>query len=171
MKTNKKISVFLVDDDAIFLKVLETQFKERSSYEVRTFSSGEECIKNLSLKPDIIFLDYYLNPTNPKANTGLQILDQIKAINEDLHVVMLSSQDNIDVAINCMKHKAFDYIVKNESSFIRARKAISVLFYQNKLEKELGFYRNSSVILTSIIAVLILVSISIQIYYPDLMNK
>ncbi len=171
MKTEKKISVFLVDDDAIFLKVLETQFKERSSYEVRSFSSGEECIKNLSLKPDIIFLDYYLNPTNPKANTGLQVLDQIKEINKDIHVVMLSSQDSIDVAINCMKHHAFDYIIKSESSFVRARKAISVLFYQKKLKKELIFYKTSSVILTSLIAALIIASVTVQVCYPDLLNN
>jgi two-component system OmpR family response regulator len=171
MKKEKKISVFLVDDDAIFLKVMETQFKERSSYEVKTFSTGDECLSSLYLKPDIIFLDYYLNPSNPKANTGLQVLDQIKAVDPNIHVVMLSSQDNVEVAINCMKHHAFDYIVKGESSFIRARKVISVLFYQNKLKEELGFYKTSSLILTGLIATIIFVSITVQIYYPHLMNK
>jgi hypothetical protein len=36
---------------------------------------------------------------------------------------MLSSQDKIDVAIS-MHHKAFDYVVKSETSFLRLQKTL-----------------------------------------------
>lgn len=144
--------LFLVDDDPIFLKVLETQFKEQTDYVIKTFSTGEDCIENLAQKPDLIFLDYYLNPEN-LARTGIQVLDEIKAIDCNIPVVMLSSQDEIEVAVNCMKHEAFDYIIKNEATFIRAKKVISVLFNQNKLREEVVFYRTSAATLQKMVEV------------------
>jgi|GEM_PF-2158708 len=150
-KNMEHFLIFLVDDDPIFLKVLETQFTEQTSYTVQTFATGEECLKNLSSNPNIIFLDYYLSPANVKAFNGLQVLDKIKEAHPNIQVVMLSSQDRIEVAVNCMKHDAFDYIIKSEATFMRAKKAITVLFYQKELEKELVFYKTSAVILEKMV--------------------
>ncbi len=171
MKNPKKTTVFLVDDDAIFLKVLETQFHDQTKHDIKTFSSGEECMKNLHQNPDIIFLDYYLNPSNPKANTGLQILDKIKAENPQQAVVMLSSQDRIEVAVNCMKHQAFDYIIKSEAAFVRAQKSISTLFYQKELAEKVKYYRTSSIIAVSLLCLIIVTVAIIEISFPELMNK
>jgi DNA-binding NtrC family response regulator len=55
---------------------------------------------------------------------GIETLDKIKEFNQDIPVVMLSSQDKIDVAISCMHHKAFDYVVKSETSFLRLQKTL-----------------------------------------------
>jgi len=67
-------------------------------------------------------------------------LDKIKAFNPDIPVVMLSSQDKIDVAINCMHHRAFDYVVKSETAFVRLQKIITTIFRYKKMEKELNWY-------------------------------
>jgi two-component system, OmpR family, response regulator len=71
---------------------------------------------------------------------GIETLDKIKAFNPDIPVLMLSSQDKIEVAINCMHHRAFDYIVKSETAFLRLRKVISSIFRYKKMEKELNWY-------------------------------
>lgn len=71
---------------------------------------------------------------------GIETLDKIKAHNPDIPVVMLSAQDKIDVAINCMHHRAFDYVVKSETSFMRLQKIISTIFRYKKMEKELNWY-------------------------------
>jgi DNA-binding NtrC family response regulator len=55
---------------------------------------------------------------------GIETLDKIKEFNQGIPVVMLSSQDKIDVAISCMHHKAFDYVVKSETSFLRLQKIL-----------------------------------------------
>jgi len=54
--------------------------------------------------------------------------------------VMLSSQDKIDVAIECMHHQAFDYVVKSETAFMRLQKIITSIFRYKKMEKELSWY-------------------------------
>ncbi len=61
MNKDDKILMFLVDDDALFLKSLEIEFNQLDAFEIRTFPTGELCLKHLSLNPAIIILDYHLN--------------------------------------------------------------------------------------------------------------
>ena len=140
MKNDNKIKLFLVDDDAVFLKLLEIEFLENGDFDIETYSSGELCIENLGNNPDVIILDYHLDGVDRDAINGLDTLDKIKTANPEIPVVMLSSQDRIDVAINCMHHKAFDYVVKSETAFMRLQKIINSIFEHQKLEKEIKWY-------------------------------
>jgi DNA-binding NtrC family response regulator len=138
--TKDKIKIFLVDDDAVFLKALEIEFLHHADFNIETFGTGEFCLQNISHNPDVIILDYHLDGINSKAMNGIETLDAIKAINPDIPVVMLSSQDKIDVAISCMHHRAFDYVVKSETAFVRLQKIITSIFKYKKMEKELKWY-------------------------------
>ncbi|HBH85826.1 MAG: histidine kinase [Bacteroidetes bacterium GWE2_41_25] len=140
MPNTKKNLIFLVDDDALFLKSLEIEFSENTKSEIRSFVTGEECLANIYQNPDIIILDYYLNSVNKDAINGLETLEKIKTANILLPVIMLSSQDKIEVAVNCMKNQAFDYIVKSETAFIRLQKAITTIFHYQRIEKALSWY-------------------------------
>ena len=88
----------------------------------------------------MIILDYRLDGIDKTAMNGIQTLDKIKSFNPDIPVVMLSSQDKIEVAIDCMHHRAFDYVVKSETAFIRLQKIITTIFKYKKMEKELSWY-------------------------------
>jgi two-component system OmpR family response regulator len=140
MKNENKIKLFLVDDDALFLKSLEIEFLEHADFIIETYSTGELCLKNLAHCPDVIILDYHLDGIDKNAMNGMETLDKIKNVNPDIPVVMLSSQDKIDVAINCMHHRAFDYVVKSETAFMRLQKIITTIFRYKKMEKELSWY-------------------------------
>jgi DNA-binding NtrC family response regulator len=135
-----KIKLFLVDDDAVFLKSLEIEFLQHADFVIETFATGELCMANLSHTPDVIILDYHLDGIDKTAMNGMDTLDKIKSFNPDIPVVMLSSQDKIDVAINCMHHRAFDYVVKSETAFVRLQKIITTIFRYKKMEKELNWY-------------------------------
>jgi DNA-binding NtrC family response regulator len=140
MINDKKILLFLVDDDALFLKSLEIEFADNTESIIKTFPTGELCLDNISQNPDVIILDYHLNSIDKNAINGLETLDRIKTANQTIPVVMLSSQDKIEVAVNCMKHQAFDYIVKSETAFLRLQKAITTIFHYQKIEKALSWY-------------------------------
>jgi len=137
---NEKIKLFLVDDDAVFLKSLEIEFLQHANFSIETYATGELCMANLSHCPDVIILDYQLDGIDKTAMNGIETLDKIKAINPDIPVVMLSSQDKIDVAVECMHHRAFDYVVKSETAFVRLQKIITTIFKYKKMEKELSWY-------------------------------
>lgn len=140
MDNLKKTTIFLVDDDAMFLTLLEMEFVENTDFIIRTFPTGESCIKELHVNPDIIVLDYHLDGIDKNAMNGIETLDQIKGLNKEIPVIMLSSQDKIDVAINCMHHKAYDYVVKSETAFMRLIKIMNTIAHYEKLEKELSWY-------------------------------
>ncbi len=135
-----KIKLFLVDDDAVFLKLLQIEFMEQANFDIETFATGQLCIESLSHHPGVIILDYNMNGVEPDAINGMDTLDEIKAFNPDIPVIMLSSQDKIDVAINCMHHKATDYVVKSETAFLRLKKIISTILETKKLERQLNWY-------------------------------
>lgn len=137
---NNKIHLFLVDDDAVFLKSLEIEFLQHADFEIETFATGELCIASIKRNPDVIILDFQLDGISPNAMNGIATLDQIKAYNSEIPVIMLSSQDKIEVAISCMHHKAYDYVVKSETAFIRLQKIITTIFKEKKMKKELKWY-------------------------------
>ncbi len=138
MKPKQKITLYFVDDDPIYLRTLENTLKESTYYEgtVKTFATGEDCLKTISSsKPDIVVLDYYLNSVNPDAINGIETLKKIKKASPRTHVIMLSGQDRIDVAINSMRYGAFDYVIKNENAFIRAQNNINNINENIRLRK------------------------------------
>ena len=136
----EKIKLCLVDDDAVYLKSLEIKFLQNGDFNIETFATGELCMASLSHSPDVIILDYRLDGIDKTAMNGIQTLDKIKAFNPDIPVIMLSEQDKIDVAIDCMHHRAFDYVVKSETAFMRLQKIITTVFKYKKMEKELSWY-------------------------------
>jgi DNA-binding NtrC family response regulator len=140
MTNNNKSLLFVVDDDALFLKTLEVDLAQDLRFSVKTFATGELCLENISQNPDVIILDYYLNGVYTNAINGIETLDKIYAINPQIPVIILSSQDKIEVAINCMKHRAFDYIVKSETSFIRLQKVIAYIIHNKETEETLNWY-------------------------------
>ncbi len=140
MKNDNKIKLFLVDDDAVFLKTLEIQFLDHADFEIETFATGELCIASLSKKPDVVILDFHLDGIEKTAMNGLQTLDEIKKIDAEIPVIMLSSQDKIEVAVQCIHHDAFDYVVKSETAFFRLQKIISSIFKLKQIKKELNWY-------------------------------
>jgi two-component system, OmpR family, response regulator len=140
VSNNEPIRLFFVDDDAVYLKSLEIEFLQHPNLIIETFATGELCLDNLHHHPDVIVLDYHLNGVDETAINGIETLDRIKAYNADIPVVMLSSQDKIDVAINCMHHKATDYVVKSETAVIRLLKAIDAIYQTRKIEKLLNWY-------------------------------
>ena len=136
----ERVKLFLVDDDAVFLKLLAIEFMEHADFDIETYPTGENCIENMHHNPDIIILDYHLDGINTKAMNGIDTLDKIKSFNPDIPVIMLSSQDKIEVAVNCMHHRAYDYVVKSETAFMRLQKIITTVFKYKKMEKELSWY-------------------------------
>lgn len=137
---NNKIHLFLVDDDAVFLKSLEIEFLQNGDFEIETFATGELCLASLDHNPDVVILDILLDGIVENAMDGLSTLDSIKKYKSDIPVIMLSAQDKIDVAVSCMHHKAYDYVVKSETAFVRLKKIITTIFEQKKMESQLKWY-------------------------------
>lgn len=131
--------IFVVDDDPFFGEMLRYHLQLNPDYEVQLFTTAKECLSKLYLNPDIICIDFGLPDIQ-----GDQLFKQIKNINPNLPIIVISGQENIEVAINFLKQGAKDYIVKNEhtkellwSSIVRIRENISLKQEVEVLKEEL----------------------------------
>jgi DNA-binding NarL/FixJ family response regulator len=99
--------IFIVEDNEIYSMMLDYILSKDSIYQFVSFKSGEECIANLHLNPDVIILDYGLPGMN-----GYETLLEIKKKNPKIHVVMLSNNDDRKLMKKLLEAGADDYVLK-----------------------------------------------------------
>jgi len=114
-KNTKKI--FVVDDDEMLSMALEDFLVRKTDYEVQLFGTGEDCLEHIEERPDVVILDYNLNSVKKDAANGLVILETIRKLNDNIQVVMLSSQEAIWIVFQTGKKGAAEYVVKDENAF------------------------------------------------------
>jgi DNA-binding NtrC family response regulator len=114
MENKDLLSIFVVDDDPFCQKLYEQHLHQLGYNQVRLFSDGQECLSHITELPDIIFLDYRMEPLN-----GLEVLQKIKRFNPDIYLVIISSQEDMQVAVKALKYGAFDYITKGEDDLAK----------------------------------------------------
>lgn len=106
--------IFIVDDDKVILNLLEYTFKSLSGFEVRTFNSGEDCIRNMELKPDLVVLDHMFYLQGNNFMSGLETLKELRKIDKDIPVIILSSQEDKLLIREFIQNGASKYIPKED---------------------------------------------------------
>lgn len=102
--------IFLLDDDAFFVKTIES-FLEKNNYtNITKFNNGDELINKMSEMPDVIILDHFIGK-----EIGLIVLDKIVKINKTVRIIYVSSQENVHIAIESIKRGAYAYLEKKSS--------------------------------------------------------
>ncbi|MFM7021502.1 MAG: response regulator [Flavobacteriales bacterium] len=148
--------IYLCDDDDLFLKTALHNLSQNKSFTIKTFTTGEDLLKALSKKPAVVILDYFLDSEKPNAMTGIKVLQEIKHIAPDVEVIMLSGQEDIDVAVNSVKYGAVDYVVKNKSAFIRVQNDIKRVVKSNEKDNDQKSFRKFIMILIAFLVGLVI---------------
>lgn len=131
-----------VDDDPSMRMMLEDFINGHfKGARFSSFSSGEEAVSGLTMKPDLIILDYHLDANDPMAMNGLQVLGKLRSRFGDVPIVFLSGQESAEIASNTIKYGAFDYIVKNQFAFQRLEVIVRNIMGQSALKKSAGSQR------------------------------
>ncbi|MBL4861948.1 MAG: response regulator [Crocinitomicaceae bacterium] len=120
---HRQLVIFIIDDNRIYLNILKRVIK-RPNYSVFTFSTGEECLEYLSLKPDLVILDYHLDSINPYAQNGDQIYNLIKEESPDTEIFMISSDKKFSLISELHLAQTKNVIFKDESTLPKLQKAI-----------------------------------------------
>ncbi|MCD0468713.1 sigma-54 dependent transcriptional regulator [Flavobacterium sp. JAS] len=135
----KSFKIFLVEDDPFFGETLKYHLKLNPDFEVFLFKNGKECLDNLFENPNIICLDFGLPDI-----TGDLLLKKIHQTNNKIPIIVISGQEEIEVAVNFLKSGARDYIVKNTytkellwNSIIKIRENLSLIDEVEELKEKL----------------------------------
>ncbi len=130
MTPSRNGTVLVVDDEEIMREILEALLT-REGYEVRAASSGSEGLDLARTLPfDAAIVDIMMPGLD-----GIATLDELKRIDEDLAVIIITAYGSIESAISAMKSGAFDYIAKpfkNEEVAVVTRNAME----QRRLVRE-----------------------------------
>jgi two-component system, OmpR family, response regulator len=151
--------IFLVDDEPIQNEMLKDYIAERFPFTIKTYESGEAAISDMALNPEIVVLDFHLNAHLPEAQDGVAVLKRMKEINPHAEVVMLSGQDKLDVAVESMKHGAYDYVVKGETAFSRMENVINNIIELRSIKAANTSYKKVVALLWAALATVVLISI------------
>jgi two-component system response regulator AtoC len=134
----KPFTIYIVEDNEWFNQLLVHNLSLNPDYQVRGFYTAKDFLKHLDDSPDVVTLDYRLPDMD-----GAEVLSKIKAHNPNIEVLIISAQDNIETAVELLKHGANDYIVKEKDIRERLLRVINNihknLYLKNRisyLEKE-----------------------------------
>lgn len=102
--------VLIVDDENNIIKIMSDIVQDEGHlvYNAKSGSSALEFIRKNDV--DIIFLDVWLPDCN-----GLDILEKIQQLNNDIEVIMISGHGSIDIAVKSTKMGAYDFLEKPPS--------------------------------------------------------
>jgi DNA-binding NtrC family response regulator len=115
-------SILVIDDEEIMREILETLLT-REGYDVRLASTGAE---GLELAKSLPFDAAIVDVMMPGMD-GVQTLDELKKLDDELPVLMITAFASVENAINAMKRGAFDYITKpfkNDEVLVVLRNAV-----------------------------------------------
>ena len=115
--TNHSLRIFIVDDDLIYLNDLDKLLSKNKNYRVSTFTSGEACLDQISLCPDVIILDYHFYNQYRDPLNGLDILRSIKDTYQEIAVIMCSSQKDGFIVHKLAEEGAYMYILKDKKFY------------------------------------------------------
>ncbi len=109
------VEILIVDDNSDIRNILNELIMD-AGYKTRVAANYNQALSEIDKKmPDVAILDVKLDKGD---NDGIQLLTHIKSKNNDVPVIMISGHANIEMAINSLKHGAFEFV---EKPFDRAR--------------------------------------------------
>ncbi|OFV93392.1 MAG: hypothetical protein A3G76_01445 [Acidobacteria bacterium RIFCSPLOWO2_12_FULL_65_11] len=122
MSTSRTGTLLVIDDEEVMREILETLLA-REGYDVRVAASGGEGLEMARALPfDAAIVDIMMPGLD-----GIATLDELRRIDEDLAVVIITAYASVESAISAMKAGAFDYLTKpfkNDQVLVVVRNAL-----------------------------------------------
>jgi len=104
-------NIFIVEDDPWYGELLEYHLSLNPDYKIARFETGKECLDQMYKQPDLVTIDFSLPDLS-----GDKLYQKIREINPSVPVIIISSQEDIKVAVKLLKMGANDYLVKDDST-------------------------------------------------------
>ena len=117
-------TILVIDDEEIMREILDALLR-REGYEVRLAATAAE---GLDLARSVPFDAAIVDVMLPGGMDGMAAMDELKKIDDDLPVLVITAFASIESAIAAMKRGAYDYITKpfkNDEVLVVLRNALA----------------------------------------------
>lgn len=123
---NTTLKIFVVDDSSFCRQLYIQHLKNLGFSKVFAYENGIECINEIGIQPDVIFLDFDMQPIN-----GAEVLLSLKHIYPHIEFVFISSESDPTIVDRVMKAGAYGFIPKGENDLERMENMILKIVEQN----------------------------------------
>ena len=125
--------IFVVENNKIFNQLVTEDLKKQHFTRIKSVFSGEECMEAIERGeiPDIVIQDYLLEEMN-----GIDVLRKVKKKSPRTEFLFLTSNENMEVAVNTIKFGAYDYIVKDKLALEKVVYKLNKIIQLKKLQKK-----------------------------------
>lgn len=137
MKNDKVLNIAIIEDDQFYATLLSSLLTSKIKINVSTFYCGEDFLKVDMSFFDIVVLDLNLDSEGDLLLSGRNMLRILDKKSPDLKVIVLTSEDEIQSAIEVLKNGAVDYIVKNENAIDRLVASINSIKDFNQISNNI----------------------------------
>ncbi len=130
MKTNESL-IFIVEDDEAFNRLLSAFLTSKNIGVIKSYYTGEDCLKNFQEYPGIIVMDYDL-----PAKNGLETMNEFKKYSPGTEFIFLSGQGDVKKTLDVVNSGVYSYIFKDsdakENLYFKITELQKVLYERRK---------------------------------------
>jgi len=122
--------VFVLEDNKMFLESLKFSLGKsmEDNVEVTTFSESNSLIKGLTFSPNVLVMDYHLD--DDSVIEGIELVKYVRTHHPTTQIIVLTSEDKVQTALECYKEGVSNYIKKDIGSI---KKLVKELIYKKDL--------------------------------------
>jgi CheY-like chemotaxis protein len=124
--------IFVVENDKMYVGMLDYIFSKDFSYRFVNFKSGEECLENMHLNPDLMLLDCSLPGIN-----GYETLIEIRKNHPHVYIIMLLGDGDEKLPSDLFEAGADDYIMKENMKGDEITEKIETFLTRESLSKKI----------------------------------
>ena len=135
MKIERPFTVFILDDDKWYGTMMQYFLSLNHEFKVKLFDKSSDFLEAMKETPDVVTLDYSM----PEMN-GMEVLEKIKSNNPETEVIIVSSLEDINIAVHLLKKGASEYIVKNKEANDNLKNALKKMRYNWQVNRQNRFF-------------------------------
>ncbi len=129
-------AVLVVDDDSVHRMMLKKHLSDWG-YQVNEADDGHVAVEAVRQMPfDLIIMDICMFTVS-----GIEALEQIKIINPETTVIIMTAYASLETAVSALKKGAYDYLTK-PLDFDELKISIERAMEHNRLKRENEYLRN-----------------------------
>jgi DNA-binding NarL/FixJ family response regulator len=123
-KEKKKPRIFIVEDNKTFLQTVKLKLTSMydKTIDIKGFTESETFLEEIKEGVEIVIMDFYLD--DQSTVEGVELLQQIKKTNPEIFVLVLTGEEDLNIAKECFELGADSYMVKSMESLDKIVKEI-----------------------------------------------
>ena len=180
MQTQDYPLIFIVEENSAYNKLITSNLMSKKNHKIECFSSGEECMKSLYKKPDIVIQDYLMNEISDNKvikashknnlDTKFILLSGLDNFSKKRHqkteFVSLSESEKFNFEADTIKCDDHDYVVKDMIALKKLINDISKVRNAQQINLQKSYYSVSLPLFLITVASLIMSLVGLVMIFP-----